>query len=177
MSTRSRIARLNADGSITSIYCHSDGYLEHNGKILRDHYRDSKTVDALLALGALSMLGTTTGEQHDFDWSQALYEQFHAANVPVAERWNRIRKDPRAAYCRAYHRDRGEELAIDSHADHHAFAEFLRESDAEYAYLWNGDGWLATTTSDVNWVFVEKLLPVEAGAEAGASEEDTRCIA
>lgn len=38
MSTRSTIAYENADGTIKKVYCHYDGYLEHNGKILAEHY-------------------------------------------------------------------------------------------------------------------------------------------
>ena len=38
MSTRSRIAIKQNDGTYKSIYCHSDGYLEHNGYILYNYY-------------------------------------------------------------------------------------------------------------------------------------------
>ena len=41
MGTRSRIAVMH--GPIAkSIYCHWDGYLEHNGAILQEHYDSSK---------------------------------------------------------------------------------------------------------------------------------------
>lgn len=38
MSTRSTIAIENANGTIKKVYCHFDGYIEHNGKILAEHY-------------------------------------------------------------------------------------------------------------------------------------------
>lgn len=38
MSTRSTIAYENADGTIKKVYCHYDGYVRHNGKILAEHY-------------------------------------------------------------------------------------------------------------------------------------------
>ena len=38
MSTRSRIAKLNEDNTVTSIYCHFDGYLEGVGKTLIQQY-------------------------------------------------------------------------------------------------------------------------------------------
>jgi hypothetical protein len=38
MGTRSTIAIQNADNTVTGIYCHWDGYVEHNGKILNENY-------------------------------------------------------------------------------------------------------------------------------------------
>jgi len=35
MATRSRIAIENQDGTVTSIYCHFDGYLSGVGKLLK----------------------------------------------------------------------------------------------------------------------------------------------
>ena len=40
MATRSNIGIVNEDDSITAIYCHWDGYPEHNGKILLNHYNN-----------------------------------------------------------------------------------------------------------------------------------------
>lgn len=56
MSTRPRIGILAPDGTIRSVYCHSDGYPTWNGQKLRDHYSSTKRVKALLALGDLSCI-------------------------------------------------------------------------------------------------------------------------
>ena len=56
VSTRSHIGILNGDGTATVVYCHFDGYPEHNGKILHTHYPDEGKVRALVALGHLSRL-------------------------------------------------------------------------------------------------------------------------
>lgn len=56
MATRSTIALEYADGTVGQIYCHWDGYLEHNGKILREHYKDPFKVRALLDGGDTSTL-------------------------------------------------------------------------------------------------------------------------
>ncbi len=56
MATRSTIALEYADGTVGQIYCHWDGYLEHNGKILREHYTDPFKVRALLDGGDTSTL-------------------------------------------------------------------------------------------------------------------------
>ena len=59
MSTRSAIGIRYADGTITGIYCHYDGYPEHNGKILYEHYLETYDVEDLLSFGSLSSLGHT----------------------------------------------------------------------------------------------------------------------
>jgi hypothetical protein len=67
MSTNSMIAIRNLNGTVRAIYCHWDGYPEHNGKILVNHYSDVNRVNALLDLGDISFLGPELGEKHDFD--------------------------------------------------------------------------------------------------------------
>lgn len=59
MSTRSTISVLHADGAVSSIYCHWDGYLEHNGYKLLTAYRTQEQVEALVDLGDLSSLDVT----------------------------------------------------------------------------------------------------------------------
>jgi hypothetical protein len=59
MGTRSTIALEYADGTIGQIYCHWDGYLDHNGKILRDYYTDPFKVRNLLDGGDMSSLSET----------------------------------------------------------------------------------------------------------------------
>ena len=56
MSTRSRIAIELPDGKVKSIYCHNDGYLDHNGRILNNFYTDREKVRALIKLGDISSL-------------------------------------------------------------------------------------------------------------------------
>jgi hypothetical protein len=41
MSTRSRIAIENQNGSVTSIYCHFDGYISGVGKTIKRIYTQS----------------------------------------------------------------------------------------------------------------------------------------
>ena len=56
MSTRSRIGIENENGSVSSIYCHWDGYIEHNGRILKSSYLDRDKVQQLMELGDISAL-------------------------------------------------------------------------------------------------------------------------
>ena len=59
MATRSRIAIENQDGTVTSIYCHFDGYLSSVGKTLFNHY-DSEKLEKLIELGDISSLDEST---------------------------------------------------------------------------------------------------------------------
>jgi len=67
MGTRSTIALEFADQTVQQIYCHWDGYLEHNGKILQEHYSDPFKLRDLIDLGDMSSLGERIGTQHAFD--------------------------------------------------------------------------------------------------------------
>lgn len=57
MSTRSRIGMLNLDGTISSIYCHHDGYLEGVGETLVKYWNDLNDIIELIANGDISSLG------------------------------------------------------------------------------------------------------------------------
>ena len=112
MGTRSTIAKENADGTITSIYCHWDGYPEGVGQTLADHYTDPTKIDQLLALGDISILDNEIGEQHDFD--------------------NRTE-----GWTLAYGRDRGETgIYALPHMDVDGWKAIRRDSGCEYGYLW-----------------------------------------
>lgn len=92
MSTNSVIIKKMEDGNFKGIYCHWDGYVEHNGKILFENYQDEEKIDQLLSLGSLSVLGEDPGDppsEHSF-------------------------KTPVDGYCVAYRRDRGEEKHVDA---------------------------------------------------------------
>ncbi len=115
MSTRSFIGKLNANGSISGIYCHFDGYPSHHEPILKNYNTNDK-VDQLLALGSLSILGSEIGEKQDFD-------------NPTNDNW-----------CLAYHRDRGEELEV--FMTYESQDEMMSSiSWADYAYLFDGTNW------------------------------------
>ena len=62
MGTRSTIALEFADGTVQQVYCHWDGYLEHNGQILLKHYSDPFKLRDLIDLGGFSSLSETVAE-------------------------------------------------------------------------------------------------------------------
>ena len=71
MSTRSLICYEDEQTKeISSIYCHFDGYLEHNGRILNAHYKDFVTVKELVDGGNIRCLSNTiedTGYYKDLE--------------------------------------------------------------------------------------------------------------
>ena len=62
MGTRSTIAIEFADGSVSQVYCHWDGYLSNNGMILQAHYMDPFKVRELVDLGDFSSLRDSVEE-------------------------------------------------------------------------------------------------------------------
>jgi hypothetical protein len=68
MSTRSRIGIVNSDKTVSSIYCHFDGYPEGVGQTLLDHFTTKHQVQKLIDLGDISFLRRSTEcpEGHNF---------------------------------------------------------------------------------------------------------------
>ena len=126
MGTRSRIAVMHGD-VCKSVYCHWDGYLEHNGAILQEHY-DSSLANQLVAMGDLSSLRPEIGVKHPFSCLDT------EAGSDYEERYGNM--------CTFYDRDRGETECTWSVA--HSFDEFLEQVDAcggEYYYVMENGVW------------------------------------
>ena len=133
MGTRSRIGVMHGN-KVKSIYCHWDGYLSFNGRILQESY-DSAKANELVALGDLSSLRAEIGEKHAFSKFELPTEEVEAFET-LTENW-----------CTFYGRDRGEkgtEFEVD-----HTFAEFLERVDgcgAEYYYIMENGQWYCGDT-------------------------------
>jgi hypothetical protein len=78
MATRSTIALEYADGTVDMIYCHWDGYLDHNGVILEKHWKDPFKLQTMMQLGDMSCMGKDVGVQHAFD-ERNQYDEEHIA--------------------------------------------------------------------------------------------------
>jgi len=70
MGTRSTIAIEFADGTVSQVYCHWDGYLENNGAILVQNYMDPFKVRALVDLGGFSSLRDSVEETAETAYTQ-----------------------------------------------------------------------------------------------------------
>jgi len=115
MGTRSRIAVMH--GTVCkSVYCHWDGYLEHNGAILQEHY-DSSKANELVSMGDLSSLRPEIGKKHAFS----------RLEVPMDdEAYDKLYGNMTTFYTR----DRGEDTPfkvfknLKSAEDHYAWSEY-----------------------------------------------------
>lgn len=70
MATRSTIAVQHADGTVSQIYAHWDGYLDGNGQLLHTYYNSQELAEALVSLGSISSLAERRdplGTTHTFD--------------------------------------------------------------------------------------------------------------
>lgn len=81
MATRSTIALEYADGTVGQIYCHWDGYLENNGRILLNDYKDPFKVRELLDGGDTSNLDHSVAgcgfySHRGEDCPQRMYKNF-----------------------------------------------------------------------------------------------------
>lgn len=120
MATSSAIGKYIGNGKIKSIYCYSDGYVEHNGKLLQEFYTIEDQLDKLLALGDISYLD-------------------ESPNTPPEEHtW----ANPVEGYVVAYHRDRGEKLRPAR------ITEFRNlKGMYSYIYIWVEGTWYYVKTS------------------------------
>ena len=143
MGTRSMIGKLEADGTVTAIYCHWDGYAEGVGHTLMKHYRDVAKIDALMALGDLSSLGAEIGETHPF----SRYDAFMSDAISE-ETYNELYGN----MCLSYARDRGElETRSKTYANIDVYAEnALRDFGGEFLYLYEDGFWHCWTSTGMH---------------------------
>jgi hypothetical protein len=64
MSTRSSIAVESADGKVSAVYCHFDGYLSGVGAALLEKHNTQEAAEALVALGDLSTVADSVKAYH-----------------------------------------------------------------------------------------------------------------
>ena len=136
MATRSRIAIENENGSVTSIYCHYDGYPSYVGKVLMEHYTDHEKVKKLIALGDIS----------------SLYE-----NVDIPEGVKHNFENRVDGITVAYHRDREEPFRQESNA---SVTEFFNGDIEEYGYCFTKEGKWMTKSEYGSWKGVKPLEDV-----------------
>ena len=119
MSTRSTIAMVKDGGKVIGVYCHFDGYLSHNGKILFEHYKDAAKIEELIMHGDMSILGSKINPNPDYP------HEFVDAQNDV---------------CVFYNRDRGEPINAMAY---NSIVEFYKNGDEEdYNYLFKDGKWV-----------------------------------
>jgi hypothetical protein len=152
MGTHSRIGVMHGD-KVKSVYCHWDGYLEHNGQVLEQYY-DSAKANNLVALGDMSTLRPQIGEKHAFS-------QFDLPPEEV-EAYKELTRD----WCTFYGRDRGE-VSVWKVAN--TFEEFLDQADgcgAEYYYIMKDGVWYCGTTYENTHPLSKRLTLLSEALES-----------
>lgn len=120
---------MNDDCTITSVYCHWNGYPEYNGKILFENYNTEEKVRELISYGNLSELGTEIGNKHTFSFS------------------------PNKNWCSFYIRDKGEENCKATTYENIYEYEMAGE---EYNYLFMNGKWYFNNYSNRDFIILSK---------------------
>ena len=159
MATRSTIALEFADGTIGQVYCHWDGYLAHNGKMLMEYYSNPFILRDLIDLGSLSSLRPQIGTKHPFSMFEANMTQDEFAN---------LYRD----MCTFYERDRGERSADATYFKD--YEHFLVDGQVEeYDYILRNVNGVATwfvSDHDGDFVTLESAIMDE---EDRIAQEET----
>ena len=130
MGTRSTIALEYADGTVEQVYCHWDGYLEHNGQILLKHYSNPFILRDLIDLGDISSLKPTIGTKHAFSHFELRAEEVAEYKVLTEN------------MCTFYGRDRGEDgVSAKKFASYEDY--LLNHQYEEYDYILRNDNGVA----------------------------------
>jgi hypothetical protein len=161
MGTRSVIGVMHGD-VCKSVYCHWDGYLDHNGRILLEHY-DSVKANYLVALGDISSLGKNIGEKHPFNQFEISKE-----DPEYQAKMSLLSRSETEGWTTFYERDRGESGT--EYAVTHDFVSFLERVDAcgaEYYYIMRDGVWYCGDAYDHSPIS-GKLVPL---AEALADQD------
>lgn len=117
MATRSTIAVKLNDGKFKQVYCHWDGYVEGGvGETLCKHYNTQELAELVVSGGSISSLAEnfSTTLPHSFDAP--------CENVTVL-----------------YHRDRREDLNIDTYDNEEMLR--LNGQEEQYNYVWKDGTW------------------------------------
>lgn len=140
MATRSAIGYVMPRGHVRAIYCHWDGYPEHNGRILVNHYNNPAKIQRLIEMGNLSALGA----------------EIEPRPGVVHEPDNRQRD-----VCLFYNRDCNEPWSDSEfiELDGDNFVTEFPVGGPEYYYLYDQDHWLVLCVhDDRGWMDLETEL-------------------
>lgn len=149
MATRSRIAVLQKDGSVKSIYCHNDGYTDHVGAMLFSHHNTEEKANELMSLGDIS----------------CLYEHLKPLpEAPMAHWWEKGEAPiitthsfdkPQKGVTVAYHRDRNEPFR---NQECLSLQEYNEQGSFEsYNYLWQDGKWFIQNNQNT-WIELTKEI-------------------
>ena len=147
MSTRCRIGIQNQDGSITSIYCHHDGYPDRVGDTLANYYTEENKIKKLMELGDMSSLGNEPVDNPKAWETPGLCDNWF-------EKYRELHPED---MCDTY-KSRGEDVPAQTHPNLKEYQKYSRDCWGEYAYLFKDGEWYVLEYDDTELKLVKDLL-------------------
>lgn len=145
MATRSTIAVQHADGTISEVYCHWDGYLSNNGDLLAKNYNSLELAEELVSLGDIS----------------SLHERIHPT-APMG--FGHTFDNPEKGVTVYYRRDRGEDGTAP--ARYRNLSEYAAEGGGqEYNYIFFNGEWYVRSDNARDYMTISAALALENNQE------------
>lgn len=119
MSTRSRIGILQHDGTVKSVYHHSDGYPSWLGKKLVQKYKNADDIHILMKDGDISCL------ESRYTWDM------QELSTPIVRTYKM----------------RGEDCPAMIHKNEAEFRKYAKQTWGEFAYLFKNNEWIGWSIS------------------------------
>ena len=154
MGTRSTIALEFADGTVEQVYCHWDGYLDHNGAILVEHYSDPFKLRDLIDLGDLSSLRPNIGEKHAFSQFELRAEEVAGYKLLTEN------------MCTFYGRDRGETCPARKYKNTDEYFDCSQQEEYDYILRTDGVWYVRCYTTNGVWLTMAEAKVTQAECTA-----------
>lgn len=144
MGTRSAIGIYHGT-KVKGIYCHWDGYLSYNGRILQEYYNSPKA-NELISLGNVSSLAPEIGVKHPFSQfdTDLSYEEFQQKYQDMTTFYGRDRNE------------RGQEYKVFDSGEQ--FIDHFESCGCEYFYLMKDGEWFVASSQQPNFKYLDKAL-------------------
>ena len=128
MSVDSIIAKQDKNGAVRVVWCHFNGWLSHNGKLLLENYNTPEKIDALIDMGSMVHLGFEIGDK-----------PHTLPNPTYVKKGKFIIEHYFNSPCTFYGRDKNEDNFKSTR--YKSLANMKKNESAAFCYLWNGRGW------------------------------------
>ena len=149
MSTISLISLQQKD-NIQSIYCNSDGYIEHCGVILDKHYNTLNKVKELISYGSIFCLGQEIGKPHNIDtpFNHQFWHPQYDKQKAIPQTWSKFYyrdeikfPSPLSDKKETYKDLTIKDFIINIKNVEELFETYTLESGVEYIYLFKNNIW------------------------------------
>tara|TARA_R110001592_G_scaffold349342_1_gene644574 strand:+ start:332 stop:868 length:537 start_codon:yes stop_codon:yes gene_type:complete len=155
MSTIALISIQQKD-NIKSVYCNSDGYIEHCGILLNKYYNTFSKAEKLISLGSIFVLGEKIGYPHDIEipFEHQFWHPKFEEKKPIPKTWSKFyyRDDVEIISNKGWNKKTTEkkekyqnlnveDFIVNTKNENELFETYNLESGVEYIYLFKRDTW------------------------------------